>query len=162
MPGMHRVSCVIAGTALFGGEAYAGELQAMVGRLGLADRVRFLGQRNDIPDLMRAVDIVIHPSTAPEPFGLTVVEGMMVGTPVIGTAAGAIPEILDDGRAGWLVAPEDAEALNKSICEIFASPEEVERRIAYARQRAQTHYSAERMVREIIAVIDEVSAEVAS
>ena len=68
---------------------------------------------------------------------------------------------LDDGRAGWLVAPGD-EAVGKAIREIFASPEEVERRTARARQRAQTHYSAERMVREIAAVIDEVSAEAVS
>ncbi len=162
LAGIPDVRCVIAGTALFGEDAYSRELQALVARLGLRDRLVFLGQRNDIPDLMRAVDIVIHPSIAPEPFGLTVVEGMLVGTPVIGTAAGAIPQILDDGRAGWLVAPGDAEALGKAIREIFASPEEVERRTANARQRAQTHYSAERMVREIAAVIDEVSAEVAS
>lgn len=153
---------VIAGTALFEEDAYAQELQSTVERLGLADRIGFLGHRDDIPDLMRAVDIVIHPSIAPEPFGLTVVEGMLACSPVIGTAAGAIPEILDRGQAGWLVAPDDAVALSGAISEIFASTEEVERRVAHARRRAETHYSAERMVREITALIDEVSMETSS
>jgi len=153
------VRCIIAGTALFGEDAYAEELHALARRRGLGGRVLFMGHRNDIADLMRAVDVVIHPSIAPEPFGLTVVEGMLAGTPVVGTAAGAIPEILDEGRAGWLVAPDDAEALGRAIAGIFSSPEEAERRSAHARVRAETFYSAERMVREIAALIDEVSAE---
>ncbi len=78
----------------------------MVEQYGLQDRALFLGQRGDVPVLMQAVDAVIHPSVDPEPFGLTLVEGMLAGTPIIATDCGASSEILDNGRAGTLVAPE--------------------------------------------------------
>lgn len=81
------VRCAIVGSALFGEYAYADELQALTEKLGLQGRIVFLGQRSDVPDVMRAVDIVIHPSVLPEPFGLTVVEGMLAERPVIGSAA---------------------------------------------------------------------------
>src|SRR3954468_22804555 len=73
------VSCIIAGTALFGEDAYAERLNRMVKDLALTDRVRFLGQRSDVPRLMRAMDAVVHPSIDPEPFGRTLVEAMLAG-----------------------------------------------------------------------------------
>ncbi len=77
----------------------------------MADRVRFLGQRDDVPALMRAVDAVVHPSTEPEPFGRTLVEAMLARRPLVAAEAGAVPEILDGGRAGLLFPPGDWAAL---------------------------------------------------
>ena len=74
LPGVH---CVIAGSPLFGEDAYAESLRALASSLDIAGRVTFLGQRNDVPELMRAVDIVVHPSVDPEPFGRTLVEAML-------------------------------------------------------------------------------------
>ncbi|MFX8692529.1 glycosyltransferase, partial [Acinetobacter baumannii] len=75
--------------------AYQAELRRLVDHLGLGNRVHFLGRREDVPLLMQAVDAVVHPSVDPEPFGLTLVEAMAVGTPVIASDAGASTEILD-------------------------------------------------------------------
>ena len=87
------VRCVIAGAALFGEDAYATKLHEMVRELGLADRVRFVGHRSDVPRLMQACDAVIHPSVDPEPFGRTLIEAMLMRVPVIATDAGAPSEI---------------------------------------------------------------------
>ena len=79
-------------------------------RGGIADRVRFLGFRKDLPDLMAGSDLFVLPSLA-ESFGLVLAEALYLGVPVLASRVGGIPEIVDDGVDGILVAPGDAEAL---------------------------------------------------
>ena len=74
---------------------YMNELEAMVKRAGLADRVRFLGSRDDVPDLLNAADIALHASVRPEPFGLVVVEAMSLGKTVVAANSGGPAEVLD-------------------------------------------------------------------
>lgn len=153
------VSLVIAGDALFGEEAYAAHLKHLAGELGVADRVFFLGQRSDVAELMRAVDIVVHPSTSPEPFGLTIVESMFAGTPVVATALGAVPDILDGGAAGTMVAPGDSDALADAIEHLLSHPAERQAKTALALQRARDHYTARRMRSTIFGLIGGVGVE---
>ncbi len=115
LAGLPDVQCIVAGSALFGEGAYAESLRTLASNLGIENRVTFLGQRSDVPQLMRAVDIVIHPSVDPEPFGRTLVEAMLARTAVIATDAGAAAEILAGGEAGKLVPAGDADALTEAI-----------------------------------------------
>lgn len=147
------VSCIIAGDALFGEQAYATHLNKLVDDLGLADRVHFLGQRNDVPRLMSAVDAVIHPSIDPEPFGRTLVEAMLAGVPVISTDAGAASDILEAGKAGTLVPPGDAEALARAVRGVLSRPAGLGEQLAYAVSRARSHYGLARMLQSISGVI---------
>ena len=140
------VNCIIAGDALFGEQAYADKLACMVRDLGLAGRVHFLGQRNDVARLMRAADIMVHPSIDPEPFGRTLVEAMLSGVPVIATDAGAASDILESGRAGTLVPPGDADALAGAITRISSGPDRLAGQLEYASNRARTLYSRARML----------------
>lgn len=149
------VSCIIAGDALFGEQAYAARLNRMVVDLGLSDRVHFLGQRSDVPRLMRAVDAVIHPSIDAEPFGRTLVEAMLSGVAVIATDAGAASDILEAGRAGTLVPPGDADALAAAVATILSKPPELAPQLAYAEARAKSHYGTAQMLQAIAAVIDQ-------
>ena len=112
-------SCIIVGSALFKEDAYAAKLHALASQLGVANRVRFLGQRADVGRLMQAVDTVVHPSVDPEPFGRTLVEAMLLRTPVIATDAGAASEILEGGLSGILVPPGDAAALAAAIATLL-------------------------------------------
>jgi glycosyltransferase involved in cell wall biosynthesis len=148
------VSCIIAGDALFGEQAYADRLSQMVVDFDLGDRVHFLGQRSDVPRLMRAVDAVVHPSIEAEPFGRTLVEAMLAGVPVIATDAGAASDILDAGRAGTLVAPGDADSLAGAIASVMARPPEQAAQLACAEARAKSHYGTAQMLRAIAGVID--------
>lgn len=117
------VQAVFVGAALFGEDAYARRLQTLVDDYGLADRVRFLGFRSDVGSVMRSVDIVAHTSTAPEPFGRVVVEGMLSGKPVIAAGSGGVPEIIRDGETGLLVEPGDATALSDAIGRLVDDPD---------------------------------------
>ncbi len=113
---------VIVGDALFGEESYAAEMRALVESLGLGARVHFLGFRTDVPLLMRAVDVLIHTSTAPEPFGRVIAEGMLAERPVIATAGGGASEIVRAGVTAWQIGPNDPTALAAAIREVLANP----------------------------------------
>lgn len=109
----------IAGSAQRAHErAYAAELQVAAAAPGTGDRVRFLGERRDVPALMRAADIHCQPNTGPEPFGLAFVEALYAGIPVVTTDLGGAREIVT-GDCGILVPAGDdaaaASALNRLV-----------------------------------------------
>ena len=147
VPGMHAL---FVGAPLFGGEArYQEELIATAKARGLADRVRFLGFREDIPELLHAVDFVAHTSISPEPFGRVIVEGMLAGKPVIATRAGGACEIIEDGVSGCLVPPGDSAALAGALRGLMEHPGESLRLGMAGKVSAIQRFSVERMVRGI-------------
>lgn len=95
--------------------------QARTAERGLR-RFHFLGRREDVPRLLRSVTVAVVPSVWAEAFGLTVVEAMAAGVPVVATAVGGIPEIVDDGMTGLLVPPGDAAALASAIVRLLGDP----------------------------------------
>jgi glycosyltransferase involved in cell wall biosynthesis len=106
---------LVVGAPLFGEEDYAKELLSRVQELGLSDRVHFWGFRQDIATLMAGVDIVIHSSISPEPFGRVVVEAMLVGRPVIASDAGGMRELITHNENGLLTEPGDVAGLCAAI-----------------------------------------------
>ncbi|MFZ4599006.1 MAG: glycosyltransferase family 4 protein [Terrimicrobiaceae bacterium] len=146
----------IVGEALFTAddEAYAAELRAIAA--GMGERVRFLGFRSDVPDLMRAADFIVHCSTSPEPFGRVVVEGMLAGRPVIAADAGGPREIVRGGVTGILVPPGDRHALASALRRLIASPEDAKKMGAAGREVAVNLYSLERVFSETARVIQSV------
>jgi glycosyltransferase involved in cell wall biosynthesis len=119
LPGVHAI---VVGDALFGEEAYVRTLEEQVRERGLQDRVHLLGFRTDVPRLMRAVDVVLHTSVAPEPFGRVLVEGMLARRPVVAARAGGTPEVVQDGETGLLVTPGDDAAIAEAVAGLLAEP----------------------------------------
>jgi glycosyltransferase involved in cell wall biosynthesis len=118
-----QIVAIFVGGAFFGVEDYVAELHQQVERLGLQQRVKFLGFRSDIPQLMSACDLVTHTSIAPEPFGRVIVEAMLCGKPIIAANAGGAAEIVEQ-QTGWLTAPGDAAALATVIQQCAQQPEQ--------------------------------------
>ena len=112
--------CWIAGGAQRPSEiAYEQELKDLAAKLKIAERVRFLGQRADVPDLLAAADVFCQPNLGPEPFGIVFIEALSAGLPVVATAMGGAMEIVDE-RCGQLVSPEPhllAKALARLVNE---------------------------------------------
>ena len=106
---------VVVGDALFGELDYKQKVLERAQQPDLNGRVHFLGFRKDIPALMKSIDVAIHASVAPEPFGRVIVEGMLAGKPVIATRAGGAAEIVQDGVTGLLVTPGSVEELRLAI-----------------------------------------------
>lgn len=152
-----NVHCVIAGGVHRAGEAYAVELRARIGSLGLSHRVHLLGFRADIPDVMNAWDAVVHASVRPEPFGRVILEGMLLGKPVIATAAGGVPELIDDGRTGFLVPPGNATALADCLRRVLDAPADVHAIGARARDWARQHFSLARQVAEMSEIYEDLA-----
>ncbi|MGO9403586.1 MAG: glycosyltransferase [Terriglobales bacterium] len=95
--------------------SYFDSLKGLAGELGIADRVRFLGTRIDVPELLAAADIFCHPNTyPPEPFGIAFVEALQAGLPVVTSAMGGAMEIVSE-QCGFLVPPEDNVALADAL-----------------------------------------------
>jgi glycosyltransferase involved in cell wall biosynthesis len=107
---------ILVGDTQFGLEpGYKAELEDLVRRYELSHSVVFTGWRNDVPALLSIVDILVHPSTAPESFGLVVVEALLLGKPVIVSHQGGLTEIVTDGETGFLVPPGDVTVLAGKI-----------------------------------------------
>ena len=109
-----------------GEAAYLAELQCAARRRGLAARVRFLGQRSDVPRLLRAADLFCQPNTAPEPFGVALVEALAAGLPVVTSALGGAAEVVTPS-CGVLVESGDSSALADVLRALIASPTERQR-----------------------------------
>lgn len=97
-------------------------LKKLADSLGISDRVCFTGFVDDIPAAMRALDIVVHASTAPEPFGLVITEAMASGRPVIVSALGGAAEIVEGGEFALSAAPGDVAALSRQIVTLAGDP----------------------------------------
>lgn len=105
----------IVGDAMFGESDYEKRLRELASHPVLAGRVRFLGQRSDVPDVIGACDVIVHTSISPEPFGNVIVEGLASGRPVIATAGGGALEIIREGVDGLLVRPGDVASLVTTV-----------------------------------------------
>lgn len=118
-----EVTVILVGDALFGEQDYLESLHQQVKNLGLETRVKFLGFRDDIPQLMSACNLVAHTSIYPEPFGRVIVEAMLCGRPVVAAKAGGAIELVEHGINGFLVTPSEVEELAAVITTCFQEPE---------------------------------------
>lgn len=135
---------------------YLEELERLVTELHLEQDVRFVGERHDIPQILRALDILLVPSTA-EPFGRTVAEAMTMTTPVIATTKGGPSEMIDHGVNGLLAPPGShpdwASAINRMLSDRHAS-----RTMARAaRKMALNRFDADRHARAVTAILASAS-----
>lgn len=118
-------------------------LRGQAESLGIADRVRFLGWRDDVRTLMERWDIYAQPSRA-EGFGLAVVEAMAAGLPVVTTDVGGLAEIVANGESGWLVPVGDTRMMAARLGELIADPDARTRMGDAGRARAVSEFSPER------------------
>jgi glycosyltransferase involved in cell wall biosynthesis len=101
-------------------QQYLAGLREMANQLGIANRVRFLGQSSEVPRLMAAADIFCQPNQGPEPFGLVFVEALWAGLPVVTSALGGALEIVDES-CGRLVKPGDSGELAEALDALIGS-----------------------------------------
>ena len=122
------------------------ELRGLAATLGVADRVSFLGHREDVPALLAGADAFVLPSRS-EAFPNGAIEAMAAGLPVIASATGGLLDLIDNGRTGILVPPDDPSALAHAIAGLVTSPAHASVLGAAARDEVTRRYSFDRMVR---------------
>jgi len=147
---------IIGDTALGRESEYKAELAMLVSRHQLSPSVIFMGWRNDVPAVLNEVDVLVHPATAPESFGLVVVEALLQGKPVVVSRQGGLAEIVTDGETGFLVPPGDTEALVDRIL-LLLRDESLRRRMgARGREVVLEDFAMARMIAELERSYDEV------
>jgi glycosyltransferase involved in cell wall biosynthesis len=110
--------------------------------LGVADRLRFAGERQDVPRLLSAFDVFVSTSRV-ETFGIAILEAMAAGVPVVAFAVDAVPELL--ATDGVLIPPGDIRAAASAVCRLMDDPSERERLSEAAYKRVRTDYSIQRI-----------------
>ncbi|MDX6382832.1 MAG: hypothetical protein QOK48_405 [Blastocatellia bacterium] len=140
---------LIAGAALFNrDEEYAEQLRSTAASLGIAERVRFLGPRDDIPRLMQGLDVLVVNSHE-EPFALTVLEGLSSGTALLATSVGGTPEMIRHGENGWLVKARDHEGLTKGLLALLRDQDLRHQLGVSGRHAAIQRFSIKRFLGEV-------------
>lgn len=140
----------IVGAAFFTGDdhRYAAELQELAASPELAGRVSFAGQREDVPGLMQAADLIVHSSVAAEPFGRVVVEGMLSRRPVLASASGGPLEMIRNGVTGGLVPPGDTGAMEAALRNILRMPDRGRKMGLLASADATQQYSLSAILKQ--------------
>lgn len=132
---------------LVGGGALQEQLESQAQTLGLARRIHFLGLRTDIPDLLGAMDVFVLSSDW-EGNPLSVMEAMTSGLPVVCTAVGGVPDLIANGREGFLLPADDLKGLSGAMTFLLRSPETRRSMGRAAAQRARENFDVSRMVHE--------------
>ena len=128
-------------------------LEREVKLLGMDDHVRFLGWQADLTSVLARWDVFALPSLE-EGFGVAALEAMAVGLPVVASAVGGIPELIVDGRTGYLVPPGDARALAECLRRLLLNPAQQRTLGDAGLARARQHFSSEGMVETISKIYD--------
>jgi glycosyltransferase involved in cell wall biosynthesis len=133
-------------------------LQERAARLGVQSHVRFLGYRDDVPDLIHAADLFVLPSHM-EGLCSTLIDVMLAARPIVTTTAGGIPDLVgaQEGGVAWTVPPRDSQKLAAAILRALASPDECAAMQERARRRAEQFFTADCMVEATLAVYREVA-----
>ncbi len=149
------VRAYVVGGALYetaGSQRSLDDLRALAGRLGVAERVGFTGYVEDAAAAMRALDVVVHASTEPEPFGLVIVEAMACGRAVVASEAGGAAELIRPGVDALGHAPGDAAQLARRIVELAGDAGLRARLGAEGRATAERRFDRARLAEELVPI----------
>jgi glycosyltransferase involved in cell wall biosynthesis len=144
----------IIGDTLFPEDTWrADALRRRVKEAGFDDRIRFVGFRRDIPQVMRGLDVLVLASEA-EPCGRVLFEAMASGTAIVATNSGGTPEIVRDGLEGILVPPNDLDALARAMGRLIEDSDLRARLGQGGVARVQAEFTVERHIARTLAVYD--------
>ncbi len=149
---------LIAGDAWPGQERYERDLRTLAEQLGLSDRLRLIGFRPDPAEVYGAADVIVVPSTQPDPLPNAALEAAASGCCLVAAAHGGLPEIVRDGATGRLVAPNDPAALGEVLDQLRRDPAQRSRLGTAAAADVSERFSAERLLSTTQALYDELLA----
>lgn len=166
LPALRRlgldVHLALVGQIAFGGpgvrydnRAYLRDLERLTDDLGLRGAVHFMGQRDDIPQILRALDLHLLPSRE-EPFGLVTVESMALGTPPLVSSDGAGPELVDDRISGRILPPDRPGEWAQAVAELLSEPRLRSRMAARGPESAE-RFRDERQAAELLEIYEHVA-----
>lgn len=150
-----RLRILIVGDVPPEREGYKEQLRLLITRLGLENFVEFLGQRDDIPEILSNLDLLVLATTQPEAFGRVIIEAGASGVPVVATKVGGVVDIIEDGIDGILVPPEDIATMSEAIIKLLKDRKYAFQIAKRARKKIEKNFRLEQMVERNIRVYEE-------
>ncbi len=144
LPKEPKVEAIIIGAITSDNTGFVDTLKAKIRNKGLQDRIRFLGEQpfEAIPGLFQSASLVAALSST-EGFGLTVLEALSSGAAVLATEAGAWPEIIEQGKHGYVVAINDQAAINEKLAKMLSNKKKLSEMGAAGRELVENSYRIE-------------------
>lgn len=155
-----EIKCLIVGKVALRSESYKQELDSYIIDNDLKENIIFTGFRNNVPDILSLLDIMIHASIEPEPFGMVLLEGMAMGKPIIATNAGGPTEIVVNGETGILIPVNDHAKMAEAMIYFLSNKDEGKKMGEKGRQRLIEMFSIKKMVDEIESLYEDIFTEV--
>jgi glycosyltransferase involved in cell wall biosynthesis len=143
---------------LFGKGPLERRLKKRCVEMGIANKVIFAGFRDDLPRIYPCLDVLIHPALM-EGLSVALLQAAASGTPIVGTRAGGIPEIVKDGVNGFLIPPGDSRAMIRPVVEILGSPQKANNMGAKGRDIVLSNFTVDSMVRGNLEVYEQLASK---
>ncbi len=153
---MPNIRIWVIGDAPAAKQSYKSELQVLTRRLGLQDRVEFLGNRKDVAQLLAQADVFVLSTVIQEAFGRVILEAQAEGVPVVDTSVGGVVDIIDDGKTGLLVLPKDPDGMARAVVRVLNDKKFAAQLVDAARQKLREQFTLERMASQTLKVYAEL------
>jgi glycosyltransferase involved in cell wall biosynthesis len=151
-----NLACLIVGATAPVDKPYEDGLRTLVRELGLDANVIFCGYQKYPADFVAVMDVVIHASVEPEPFGVVVLEAMGMRKPLVGSRAGGVPEMVVEGVTGYTFPPGDHEELAARVDELLADPARARAMGDAGHDRVVADFSVVKYARQVEAFYDDI------
>ncbi len=147
---INKVMFLVIGDVLFkADDRYKNELIMLTKEYALDERVKFFGFQHDIAKLYYASDLIVVPSVQPDSFPTVILESMACGLPVVASRIGGIPEMIEDGKTGYLFSPGNLNELSELIIKLLKSPELMKQMGDAGRKKVQETFTITNMIDNI-------------
>jgi len=143
---------------IVGGGPRRQAIETLMTEAGLQKNILLLGEREDIPEVLHISNALVLPShAAVETLPLVVLEAMAAGVPVVASAVGSVPEIIENRRNGLLIPPADPVGLSEALCHIVDERETTQQMIERARDTVRQRFTVDRMLRGYVDLFDRLT-----
>lgn len=147
------VHLMIVGASADNNVEYEMKIKRLVRELDLGQDVEFMGYRSDVPDILKSLDLVVVPSSSFEACPMAVLEAYACGVPVIGSDMGGIPELIEEGKTGYIFKARDVDDLAEKILLIFENPQLYVKMRINSRKIAEERFDLRESAKKIESII---------
>lgn len=148
---------LIVGREVESHPSFRAALEELASSLDIRDHVIFTGFRQDVPSLIASMDVFLHCAVQPDPLPRVILEAMALGKPVVATDTGGIPEMIEEGRSGFLAPPRDVRSLREATISLLVDGGLAHRMGQAARERLQERFSLTQHVEAVTQLYSELT-----
>jgi glycosyltransferase involved in cell wall biosynthesis len=150
---------LIVGREVESHPSFRAALEELASSLDIRDHVIFTGFRQDVPSLIASMDVFLHCAVQPDPLPRVILEAMALGKPVVATDTGGIPEMIEEGRSGFLAPPRDVRSLREATISLLVDEGLAHRMSQAARERVQERFSLTQHVEAVTQLYSELAQQ---